>query len=217
MTEHFNCHDEATNPSFTIFSRSDDGNRRIVDTTIVEHNTANIPLGFLKNNIIGFMPRGMWDYQDPVGACRTLMKFPGLLNGEIFESSNVNQIKNISLWLYIGGGYPSDNYIVEVYDYTGSAWDENTELYSPSVWCGCGELIVSKILEGNDDHQWVEFDITSVKRLWKSNSETVEKGIMIKTANDAGSALYISAAKDNENPPHITIDFDSHGCHVADA
>ena len=199
-------------PSFTVNSSSDTHGKPIQDASIFEVDNDYYPMGASPYNYIGFATRGVVTQWEPLETCRTLMKFPGLINSGMFKSLDPGQITKINLTLDFSDRYPDGiDQSIEVYNYTGSEWDENTVVYDSDIWDGFddGNPITSYDYWGWFDYEarLINFDLTDAKYLWKENPAAAENGILIKCDNESPGArdITFSSSEAVANQPYITV------------
>ena len=136
--------------------------------------------------------------------------FPGLdLSGKCITSANL-EIRDVMC--------ERTPTLVEMYEYTGSAWTENTTL----TWSNAsnyGDLLDSHYIKyggGNtsSDIQRYSFDITPLAMKWAAGTASPSQGVLIKTTdafeNASGSSHRCFASKDygsNTYKPSLVITY----------
>ena len=117
------------------------------------------------------------------------MKFPGLATGT-FASLSTNQITNLSLHMYESSGNNASAYI-DVYQYTGAAWNETTAKCNNITWNPSGSEFTWNYFNCTG---WQTFNMTSMVATWKSGGSGVgsplDKGIMLKNYMSETNAIY---------------------------
>lgn len=121
------------------------------------------------------------DYGNGVG--RTLMKFPGLMNNDIFQSLSTSQITGVLLNLF-DDTHLSTEATIGAYYYTGVDWSELTAKCNTIGWNSIGGLINSQLVS-NAEGGWVSFNLTSAVSTWKNSSSAANKGIILKNTSES--------------------------------
>jgi len=186
-------------PSFDIIVSGSGTSKTIQDVPIYSLLSPSISSGANELNIVGYVGNSL--NGTPYGVGRTLMKFPGLINNDIFKGLN-ERITNISLKIRNGTGNSNSTQIMAFY-YTGNSWNENTAKCSNISWYGHGAEITRQTITSAG---WYTFNLTSAKDSWLNNSVNADKGIMfINTSETNGDLRKSLESTESSNKPYITV------------
>ena len=120
------------------------------------------------------------------GVGRTLMKFPGLATNSTYKGLSASQITNLSLHMYESSGNNTSAYI-DVYQYTGVAWNETTAKCNNITWNPSGSEFTWNYFNCTG---WQTFNLTSMVATWKGSSTALDKGIMLKNYTSETNTAY---------------------------
>lgn len=185
-------------PTITINSSGSGSSKTIMDTPVYSA-VPTVCQGANLYNIIGNANGSSNGY----GIGRTLMKFPGLVNNSVFQGVAQNQVSSLNLYVYFSSGSVNSS-TAYVNLYTGSTWDESSTAYNDVTWSGYGTLLASSSIPAGN--QWVSFDIKNAISTWQSNSETANKGVMIRNSNESSTSYAKTiCSTESSYKPYISL------------
>lgn len=192
-------------PTITISTSGSGATKTIIDCPVYD-GIPGVNQGSNFYNHIGYVGTSGQVYY---GVGRTLMKFPGLINNSTFLNLKACQIESAILRMWENSGRSTSSTIYANY-YTGNTWTETDTYKNNMSWSGYGALINSQTF-GTSVGKWVEFDLTTAVRTWKTNTTSANKGIILRNSNESNSSYskVFYSTENSSNKPYLTITYKS--------
>ncbi len=191
-------------PTITINASGSGSSKTILDLPVYDGSSVNgISTGANSLGIIGKVGtlNGL-DY----GEGRLLMRFPGLMS-KSFMSSYSYKISSATLTLKECSGKTAHTSIT-VSRYKSNTWNESTT--NSASLLVCGEPSMSSFTFYYSGATLGTFDITNAVKVWQSNPEEGEKGVILKTSS-VGSTTYSKSIYTSEGStkPYLSVTYAS--------
>lgn len=189
-------------PSITINATGSGSSKSILDTPIYNGSGAAGTAGVNSLAVIGYV-------DSSYGSGRLLMRFPGLMSKAFMTNPNYI-IKSANLHMNEVSGR-SASATISAYLYMGnSSWSESST-FSNSLWSGAYGAVLSSYNFTYPSATTGNFNITQAVRLWQSNPQYREKGLIFKNATNESSATYAKSfyTTEGDTKPYLSVTYEN--------